>query len=126
MMCSRLIMQVGVLGILLTSTLATGGSGTSPSGRVDDELRSAFDGWLERHDKAYFETEYQKRFTIFHQNHALVQKHNAAYDRGYTSYTMTIDGPFADTTDEEFAALYLMDSQNCSATTSSGKLRNEE
>ncbi|KAG7345053.1 peptidase C1A, papain family protein [Nitzschia inconspicua] len=44
---------------------------------------------------------------------------------GYTLYQKTINGPFADLTDDEFEAIYLMDPQDCSATSHhrSGRLR---
>ena len=85
-----------------------------------------FDAWLEKHGKSYTdETEYQHRLAIFLENSKVVERHNQAYGKGYTSYAMTLDNIFADVTDEEFQATHLMDSQNCSATThaSSGKLQ---
>ena len=80
-----------------------------------------FDVWLARHSKSYEysadPTEYDRRLSIFATNLGVVQRHNAAYEAGHTSYAMSVDGPFADLTDEEFTALYLMEGQNCSATT---------
>ena len=77
-----------------------------------------FDVWLARHSKSYSAdpTEYHRRLAVFATNLGVVQQHNAAYEAGYTSYAMSVDGPFADLTDEEFTALYLMEGQNCSAT----------
>lgn len=62
---------------------------------------------------------------IFRENQALVERHNAAFEDGLTSYSMTMDSPFADMSADEFVSSYLMESQHCSATThrSSGKLR---
>ena len=45
-----------------------------------------------------------------------MERHNAAYVAGFTTYAMSTAGPFADLTDEEFEELYLMKRQNCSAT----------
>jgi len=61
--------------------------------------------------------EYERRLEIFIENSNKVDRHNEAYERGYTSYAMTLsESPFADVTDEEFRSLYLMEDQNCSAT----------
>lgn len=68
----------------------------------------------------------QRRLAIYTANAALVAAHNAAYERGWTLYQMTLDGPFSDWTDDEFQQKFLMTTpQNCSATThrSSGRLR---
>mmetsp|Transcript_17748 Transcript_17748/g.26887 ORF Transcript_17748/g.26887 Transcript_17748/m.26887 type:complete len:385 (-) Transcript_17748:168-1322(-) len=85
-----------------------------------------FNGWLKLHEKSYHSTEeYIKRIGIFHENQAVVERHNAAFEDGLTSYSMTMDSPFADMSADEFASSYLMESQHCSATThrSSGRLR---
>lgn len=84
-----------------------------------------FDAWLEMHEKAYFNTdEYVRRKLVFEENAETIQRHNRAYQEGFTQYTMTLHGPFSDLTDVDFKATYLMESQNCSATThvSSGDL----
>jgi len=85
-----------------------------------------FNGWLKINAKSYeSDVEYEKRLTIFRENHDLVEKHNAAFEAGLTSFSMTMDSPFADITADEFAIQYLMQPQHCSATThrSSGRLR---
>jgi cathepsin H len=77
------------------------------------------------HEKTYGSDtpEYDYRLSIFEANAASVINHNDVYQRGLTTYTMSLDGPFADLTDQEFESLYLMEPQNCSAThTSSGPL----
>jgi cathepsin H len=89
--------------------------------------RHFFDAWADRHHKSYrTEEEAQRRFVIWKDNVDHVHAHNQAYEMGYTLYSKTIlDSPFADLTDHEFVALYLMEPQDCSATThkSSGRLR---
>lgn len=89
-----------------------------------DEL--GFTNWLSRHEKSYSdEREYLHRLNIFAANAEVVERHNDAYEKGYTSYVMTIDSPFADLSDDEFKQSHLMEYQNCSAT-SSGKLPTPE
>jgi hypothetical protein len=103
----------------LTATLALSSGDPSPNHHLD------FDTWMIRHDKAYSknEREYLDRRAIYWRNQKLVDKHNYAYQRGWTLYNMTLEGPFADLSHEEFEASHLMESQNCSAThTSSGKI----
>lgn len=89
-------------------------------------INSHFHGWMKTHEKSYEdELEYQNRLSIFRHNSKIVEIHNDAYDKGYTSFAMSLlNSPFADLSNAEFEASYLMDSQNCSATThhSSGKL----
>lgn len=86
-----------------------------------------FNKWISKHNKEHYhqnQKEYQKRLNIFQNNANIIQSHNDAYEQGLTSYAMSLDSPFSDFTDEEFHSLYLMDSQNCSAThTSSGPLQ---
>jgi len=85
-----------------------------------------FKGWLNLHTKSYgSEVEHKKRLAIFNENHELVKQHNAAFEVGITSFSMTMESPFADLTADEFSTLYLMEPQQCSATThqSSGRLR---
>ena len=95
---------------------------TQSSARKFLETSQHFDAWLSQHSKSYPDpAEYRRRLSVFAANVDAVERHNAAYDRGYTTYAMSVDGPFADLTDAEFSALYLMEGQNCSAThTSSG------
>ena len=118
----------------------------------ETNVKKLFDRWLKKYPKSSYVTpkadtimsfvrsgghndndnvnvnvdEYIKRYEIFKTNFHKIQKHNEAYKLGYTSYKMTIDNEFGDMTDDEFTSKYLMESQNCSATTtttSSGKLR---
>jgi len=89
-------------------------------------LEKKFDSWMQRYKKSYYERnndknikneeEYKKRLGIFVRNAGTVARHNDAYQVGLTSYVMTLNSPFSDLTDEEFASTYLMNSQNCSAT----------
>jgi cathepsin H len=67
----------------------------------------------------------EERFAIWKENYHHVHEHNEAYENGFTLYKKSMNGPFADWTDEEFATMYLMEPQHCSATThaSSGRLR---
>jgi hypothetical protein len=95
------------------------------SERLDLDLHLEFDAWTIRHDTAYNsnDREYLERRAIYLKNQQLVDTHNHAYQQGWTKYSMTLEGPFADRTHEEFKATYLMEGQNCSAThTSSGKV----
>jgi cathepsin H len=90
-------------------------------------LRSQFDQWMATHQKTYESdtdtSEIDYRLSVFPANAATVMNHNDAHQRGLTTYTMSLDGPFADLTDQEFESLYLMAPQNCSAThVSSGPL----
>ncbi|CAB9526558.1 Senescence-specific cysteine protease SAG39 [Seminavis robusta] len=118
---SLLLLVLPVLVVVATTTTTTT---TTTSSLSDDD----FHNWLSVHSKSYSNNtsnldEWKHRFSIFQENARLVQRHNDAFAKGETSFTMTIDGPFADLTDQEFTQLYLMDSQDCSAThRSSGKL----
>lgn len=109
--------------VLILSSFLAGSASASTSPSVSQnflKISQNFDAWLERHSKSYTAdsnpTEYNHRLAIFAANLNIVQRHNAAYKRGYTSYAMSVDGPFADLTDDEFSVLYLMEGQNCSAT----------
>lgn len=125
----------GILTLLLMSPLAL--VAASADAGVDDGLlrrslfsinlqRQQFTHWQQRYQKSYRNREeFEERFAVWQGNHRHVQEHNAAYEMGYTLYQKSMDGPFADMTDSEFAASYLMEAQDCSATThpSSGRLR---
>ena len=90
-------------------------------GSDDDHNNDAslFHSWLQRHDKSYEnEQEFNHRLNVFLFNSKLVEKHNLAFEMGYTTYKMTTNNLFSDLTDEEFSRTHLMESQNCSATTS--------
>ena len=87
------------------------------------DLRLRFDRWLAAHGKSYNErerraNEYSRRLSVFASNADIVRRHNEAHQAGLTSYMMSMDGPFADVTDEEFSGGLggLMTPQNCSAT----------
>ena len=93
---------------------------------VDSAMSLTFEEWSDYHGKEYSSLdERNRRRTIWLENHGVVQRHNRAFRAGYTSWSMTMSSPFADWTSDEFATHYLMESQNCSATThkSSGPLR---
>lgn len=88
-----------------------------------------FDVWMLNHGKVYSsKSEYDQRFQNFLANAKVVETHNEAYEKGYTSYAMQLDSPFADLTDAEFEASHLMEWQNCSATThiSSGPIASSD
>jgi cathepsin H len=115
-----LLLQGGVVPLLVDATVTTEAS-SIPSSVAED-----FDRWAARHEKTLSSFERRRRLAIYTANAALVAAHNAAFERGQTSYQMTLDGPFSDLTDDEFRQHYLMATpQNCSATThrSSGRLR---
>lgn len=87
-----------------------------------------FEEWQLYHGKQQqyaTRTELDKRRGIWLANQEHVEQHNSAFDAGYTLYAKSMQGPFADLEDDEFAQQYLMDPQDCSATThvSSGRLR---
>ena len=116
---------------LILSSFLSGSASANTSPSTDLTISQNFDAWLERHSRPYTvesdATEYNRRLAIFATNLNIVRRHNAAYERGYTSYAMSVDGPFADLTDDEFSTLYLMEGQNCSAThTSSGPVPDDE
>jgi cathepsin H len=96
---------------------------------LDGKQRMQFYDWQRRqkeHIRWYRSyKEIDERFAIWQDNYRHVQEHNEAYENGFTLYKKSMNGPFADWTDEEFAAFYLMEPQHCSATThtSSGRLR---
>jgi len=112
---------------------------------VQKSHRETFDKWLKEHNKSYSSSsndtppqskrqqqqqqqqdsveEYERRLEIFVANTKKVARHNEAFQKGYTSYAMTVsESPFADLTDEEFRSVYLMEEQNCSATHRSSAL----
>jgi cathepsin H len=81
-------------------------------------LDARFSRWQEKHGKFYEDPlEYEHRLDVFTRNAQRVTKHNEAHAEGFASYAMTLDTPFADVTDDEFRSTHLMESQNCSATT---------
>ena len=88
-----------------------------------------FDDWMTAHGKVYsLPSEYDQRFQNFLANSKVVEAHNQAYEKGYTSYAMSLlNSPFSDLTDAEFEASHLMEWQNCSATThpSSGPIESD-
>ncbi|CAJ1962084.1 unnamed protein product [Cylindrotheca closterium] len=89
-----------------------------------------FEAWMDNHGKDYNDdkSEYEQRFQNFLMNSKVVENHNQAYEKGYTSYAMSLmKSPFADLTDAEFEASHLMAWQNCSATThpSSGPMTSD-
>jgi cathepsin H len=108
-------------------------SGCAALPALADERRAAtiitsFEEWTMHHGKEYATTaELEKRRRTWLANQEHVEQHNAAYTAGYTLYAKSMHGPFADLDDNEFAASYLMEPQDCSATTSqhvgSGRLR---
>mmetsp|Transcript_27629 Transcript_27629/g.60828 ORF Transcript_27629/g.60828 Transcript_27629/m.60828 type:complete len:463 (-) Transcript_27629:197-1585(-) len=93
---------------------------------LESESILGFEAWemshrnneIDKHKHYHSEDERLLRKRIFYRNKVLVEKHNAAYDAGHTSWKMTLNSPFADLTADEFSSLYLMDPQQCSATTS--------
>jgi hypothetical protein len=47
------------------------------SAYTEDEYRSAFTSWMQKHSKAYTNTEFQNRYTIFKNNMDYVRDWNA-------------------------------------------------
>jgi cathepsin H len=88
-------------------------------------VSTTLEDWQLLHGKTYATAEeWEYRLSVWNENRQHVQEHNAAYEQGYTLYAKTMNSPFADLTDQEFSDLYLMESQDCSAThTYSGRLR---
>ena len=124
------------IGIVSMTSLVMRTSATVNEATIAEaKLRSMFENWLRRygghHDDSMVPSnirgseEYFHRLSIFETNYHKINKHNQAFKKGYTSYRMTLDNEFAIFTDDEFTSLYLMESQNCSATThtSSGTLQ---
>ena len=92
------------------------------------KLEPLFKQWMIKHNVSYGVSttkadkdesdEYYYRLQVFYENSLIVQNHNDAYEKGWTLYNMTLlNTPFADLTNEEFTTQYLMEYQNCSATT---------
>jgi len=88
-----------------------------------EALREAFMVWAREHGKLYggslgdeHSYDVEGRFAVFSANAAVVAAHNEAYRHGATSYAMSLRGPFADLSAEEFTTSRLMTPQNCSAT----------
>ena len=87
-------------------------------------LRLVFQRWLDAHHEAdgllgqgsSAQYDFEERFAVFRENAAIVNSHNLAYLAGDTSFAMSLNGPFADMTEEEFVAASLMAPQHCSAT----------
>eukprot|EP00978_Attheya_sp_CCMP212_P047780 scaffold429439_cov59-Attheya_sp.AAC.2 len=93
----------------------------------DVKWHAEFQAWMRVHGKEYHGTDdvvLDQKLQVFRENALLVERHNDAFERGWTSYRMSLEGPFSDWTDEEFHSTYLMEAQHCSATThtSSGSL----
>ena len=112
--------SVSSLVFLFISLAAPTPAATAAAAAAAEDLqqvRSTFNRWLTTHSKSYStDAEYTHRLSIFASNLVTVERHNAAYEEGYTTYAMSADGPFSDLSDEEFEDLYLMEGQNCSAT----------
>uniref|UniRef100_A0A7R9ZJB2 Peptidase C1A papain C-terminal domain-containing protein n=1 Tax=Craspedostauros australis TaxID=1486917 RepID=A0A7R9ZJB2_9STRA len=80
--------------------------------------QKSFRSWLNQHGKQYeSQEEHERRFAIYQRNGQLAAQHNRAFRAGYTSYSMSLDGPFADMTADEFRSSHIMEPQDCSATT---------
>lgn len=85
-----------------------------------DLIRPFFYAWLDKYEKSTLYEQgkvWEERLDIFEANARAVAMHNQAHAAGKTLYVQTVmNSPFADLNDDEFTALYLMESQNCSAT----------
>lgn len=116
---------------LLSSTALVFGtfavvSAVEGSEKIDVTLQAQFQAWMRVHGREY-DTDgvlFDQKLQVFRENAAMVERHNHAFERGWTAYRMSLEGPFSDWTDEEFHSAYLMEAQHCSATThtSSGSL----
>merc|ERR1711976_1080837 len=58
------------------------------------------------HSKRYSPLEEERRFNIFKENHAFIQRHNRDFQLGRETYTVGLS-KFADMTNDEFHAQYL-------------------
>mmetsp|Transcript_14342 Transcript_14342/g.16989 ORF Transcript_14342/g.16989 Transcript_14342/m.16989 type:complete len:412 (+) Transcript_14342:71-1306(+) len=133
-----------LLSTLLLATLPSWSysSSTPKNHNISLSNKQGFNKWLKQHNKSYRHPsvevvtdsyndtpstegkqhdaevdEYERRLDIFVTNSKKVERHNEAFQKGYTSYAMTVsESPFADLTNEEFRSVYLMEEQNCSAT----------
>ena len=74
----------------------------------------SFDSWTRHHAKSYAtKADADRAAKQFEANAALVAAHNS---KASASYTLTVNGKFADMSFDDFSARYLQASQNCSAT----------
>jgi len=72
-----------------------------------DEARFVFNGWVKHHGKHYTtHQEATRRFSIFHENLAVVLKHNEEAALGKHTYTLGMN-KMADLTNEEYRSMYL-------------------
>merc|ERR1712226_1592955 len=58
------------------------------------------------HGKIYSPAEEERRFNIFTENKAFIERHNADFHLGKETYTVSLN-KFADLTNKEFSARYL-------------------
>ena len=71
------------------------------------EHQNEFDHFMKEHNKIYNSAEeYEKRYSIWAQNKALIQRHNEEAGRGLHTYTVTVN-QFSDMTGEEFKETML-------------------
>mmetsp|Transcript_20116 Transcript_20116/g.28288 ORF Transcript_20116/g.28288 Transcript_20116/m.28288 type:complete len:348 (+) Transcript_20116:21-1064(+) len=85
--------------------------------QYDDVLEANFKVWVQKHKKQYQGTpEFERRLLIFKDNAEIVRNHNEAFANNQTTWTMGLEGPFADLSASEFESLHLQTPQNCSAT----------
>jgi len=72
------------------------------SAYTEDEYRSAFTSWMQKHSKAYTNTEFQNRYTIFKNNMDYVRDWNAKNSETILGMTF-----LADLTNAEYQKIYL-------------------
>jgi len=100
-----------------SSTTAAAAAAAAAVSNLQEENVPEFESWKQHHNYEYSsDREHALRQRIWTENRDLVARHNAAYEKGHTSWKMSILSPFADLTADEFAVRYLMDPQECSAT----------
>lgn len=68
---------------------------------MEEKLHNIFEEWKSKFNKAYSGVEHDNRFTIFKNNLAFIESHNAAFKRGEETFFMAVNR-FADMTKEEF------------------------
>jgi len=69
-------------------------------------LHSDFQSFKSKYAKLYSPLEEERRFNIFKENVAFVERHNRDYENGLETYTVSIN-EFADLTNAEFHTRYL-------------------
>lgn len=67
----------------------------------DPSLDAEWEEWKKKFEKTYSPDEEGHRRALWEENKKIIEKHNAEYEQGKTSYTMGLN-QFSDMTNEEF------------------------